>query len=67
MKAAKARRKCDRLIIFYELDTWPRDLNTDFTIKYYLFGSVKLTKNADPDKHACTGYGIGFNLRSEFS
>ena len=67
MKLLKARKKCDRLIIVYELDTWPRDLNTDFTLKYYLFGSVKLTKNADPDKHAYTGYGIGFNLRSEFS
>ena len=31
-----------------------------------LFGGVKLAKNADPDKYLCTGYGIGFDSRSEF-
>ena len=31
-----------------------------------MFGAVKLTKNADPDKHKYSGYGIGFDLRSEF-
>ena len=31
-----------------------------------LFGSVKLTKNADPDKCRCSGYGIRFNARSTF-
>ena len=29
--------------------------------------SVKLTKNAVPDKYKCNCYGIGFYLRSEFS
>ena len=38
------------LFIVHELDTWLRDLNTDFTSKNCFFGSVKLTKNADPDK-----------------
>ena len=32
-----------------------------------LFGPIKLTKNADPDKYIYTGYGIRFDLRSEFS
>ena len=31
-----------------------------------MFRYVKLTKNADPDKHIYTGYGIGFDLHSEF-
>ena len=31
-----------------------------------MFGSVKLTKNADPDKYNYSGYGIGFDSRSEF-
>ena len=31
-----------------------------------LFGSVKLTKNADLDKYKYTGYGIAFYSRSEF-
>ena len=32
-----------------------------------LFGSVKLTKNADLDKYQYGGYCIGFDSRSEFS
>ena len=31
-----------------------------------LFGSVKLTKNTDPDKYKYTGYDIGCDFRSEF-
>ena len=54
------------LFIAYELDRWSRDLNTDFTLKRCLFVAVKLTKNADPDKHKYRRYGIGFDLRSEF-
>ena len=52
--------------IVYKLDTGSRDLNTDFTLKDCLFGDVKLAKNNDQDKYVYTGYGIGFNLRSEF-
>ena len=33
----------------------------------YLFRSVRLTKNADPDKYKYSSYGIGFDFRSEFS
>ena len=55
------------LFVVYELDRWSRDLNTDFTPKDCLFGAVKLTKNADPDKYNYSGYGIGFDLRLEFS
>ena len=32
-----------------------------------LFGSVKLTKNADPDKYKYSGCSIGFDSRSQFS
>ena len=28
---------------------------------------MKLTKNADPDKYGCNGYGIGLDARSQFS
>ena len=38
------------LSISYQLDTWSRDLNTDFTLRNCLFGVVKLTKNADSCK-----------------
>ena len=53
--------------IVYELDTRLRDLNSDFTLMDCLFGGVKLAKNADLDKYVCSGYGIGFDSRSEFS
>ena len=39
------------IYISYILNQWPRDLNTDFTLGNCLFGPVKLTKNADPDKY----------------
>ena len=32
-----------------------------------MFGSVKLTKNPDIDKHKYSGYGIGFDRKGEFS
>ena len=44
-----------------------RNLNTDFTLGNCLFGSVKLTKNADLDKYKYCGYGIRFDSRSKFS
>ena len=46
---------------------WSKDLNTDFTLDNCLFGAVKLTKNADPDKYVYSGYSIGFDSRSQFS
>ena len=55
------------LFIIYELDRLSRDLNIDYPLKDCLFGAVKLTKDADPDKYKYSGYGIGFDLRSEFS
>ena len=38
------------LYISYTLGPQLRNLNTDFTLGNCLFGSVKLTKNADLDK-----------------
>ena len=46
--------------------TWVRNLSKDFTLNNCLFGSVKLTKNADPDKYKYSGCSIGFDSRSEF-
>ena len=48
-----------------ELNKW--DLNTDFILGNCLFGAVKLAKNADTDKYKYSGYGIGFDSRSQFS
>ena len=38
----------------------------NITFNNCLFGSVKLTKNADPDKYKYNGYSIGFNCGSEY-
>ena len=52
--------------IAYKLDSWPRDLDSDFTFKSCLFRGMKLSKNADPDKYVYSGYGIGFDTRIDF-
>ena len=52
--------------IYYTLGPQLGNSNTDFTLGNCLFGSVKLTKNADPDKYKYAGYSIGFDSRSEF-
>ena len=53
--------------ISYTLDKWSKDLDTDFTLSNCLFGAVKLTKNADPEKYEYSGYGIGFDSCSKLS
>ena len=55
------------LYIVYELNIWSQDLNAEFTLKDCLFGTVKLTKNVNPNKYSYSGYGIGFDCRSRFS
>ena len=55
------------LYIFYTLNPWLTNLNTDFTLKNCLFGSVKLNKNANPYKYKFSDYGLGFDSGSEFS
>ena len=55
------------LFIVYKWYTWPRDLSSGFTLEDSLFEGVTLAKNADPDTYVYPGYGIKFDLRSEFS
>ena len=52
------------IFIVYDFDTWPRDINTDFTFKNCFFGSVKLTKNAEPNNYKYSSQGIGCDSRS---
>ena len=54
------------IFIVYELNTWSRDLNTEFTLKKCLFASVKLTKNADTDKYKYSSNSVGFDSQSAF-
>ena len=62
-----APNKVVNLHISYILSPWLRNLKTGFTLNNCLFGSVNVTKNADLDKYMYSGYGIGFDSRSEFS
>ena len=43
-------KKVVNLYIPYALDKRSKYLDTDFTLGNCLFGAVKLTRNADPDK-----------------
>ena len=54
------------LFIAYELDRWSKDLNANFTLNDGLFGAVKITQNAHPDKYSYSGQGIGFHSCSVF-
>ena len=57
--------KAVNIYIAYELGA-SSSRNNDPTLKKSLFGAVTLTKNADIDKYAYSGYGIGFDGRSSF-
>ena len=43
-----------------------KKLKYRFCVKNCLFGSVRLTKNAEVHKYKYSGYGIGFNSCSKF-
>ena len=43
------------LHIVYELNTSQRNSNTNFTLKSCIFGTVKLTRNADKSKFTYNG------------
>ena len=47
--------------IVYEINLWPLNLNSKFSLLNLLFDAVKLTKNVDPDNYFYSEYGIGFD------
>ena len=55
------------LHITFEIKIWPFYFVKGFTLQNFLFGAVKLTKNADPDKCSYSGYAISFDVRRTFS
>ena len=59
-------KKVVNLYISYTLGPQLRNLSTDLTLGNYLFGSVKLTKNANLEKHKYSGCDVTFDSRSEF-
>ena len=58
-------RNVVNIYIVYEITSDYKDINYP-TLENCLFGSIKLTKNADIDKYGCFGYGIGFDRQSSF-
>ena len=58
--------KIVNIYIVYELAA-SSSHDSDPTIKNCLFGAVTLTKKADIEKYKYSGYGIGFDRRSNFS
>ena len=59
-------RNVVNIYIVYEITSDYKDINYP-TFENCLFGSAKLTKNADIDKYGYFGYGIGFDRQSSFS
>ena len=51
--------------IVYRLS--PRINSSSIVLENYLFGKIKMTKNADTDKYKYQGHGIGFDLSGIFS
>ena len=58
--------KIVNIYIVYELGASSCNIN-DPILKNCLFAAVTLTKNANIDKYGCSGYGIGFDRRSNFT
>ena len=56
-------KKVINIYVPYTINPWLSNLNEDFKLNNCLRGSVKLTKNADPDKYKYSGCGIGFDSR----
>ena len=54
-------RNVANIYIVYEITSDNKDINYP-TLENCLFGSVKLTKNADIDKYRYYGYGIGVDM-----
>ena len=53
------------ICIIYRLT--PDTKDSSVTLQNFLFGAVKLTKNADIVKYKYSGYGIGFDSRGSFT
>lgn len=48
------------------INLWSYKKNEDLTLRAFLFGGVKLPKNANYGKYKYSGYGIWFDARGSF-
>ena len=51
----------------FEIRLWDCGYDDYTTLYNFLFGAVKLVKNADIDECKCSGHGIGFDRHGTFS
>ena len=58
-------KKVKILNISYTLIPQLKTFNTNFTLSNWLFGSIKLSKNADLKKYKYTGYGIRLDFHEK--
>ena len=54
------------MYITFEINLWSFYVFDGFTLANSLFGAVRLTKNAYPDKYFYSGYGISFDVSGTF-
>lgn len=52
--------------MFIEINLWTNYVGADFPFGNSLFGAVRLTKNADPNKYYYSGYGIDLIRKENF-
>ena len=45
------------IYFIHEINLWAYTQGVDFTLRNFLFGVLKLTKNADFEKYKYSGYG----------
>ena len=57
--------KIVNVYIVYDLDHWPKNFLTNFTLENCLFKVTNIVKNSDKEKYVYSGYGIAFNGKSE--
>ena len=55
------------IYIVCDIKLWSNIQSVDFALGNSLFGAVKLTKNADPDKYKYSGFCIRFDACGSFS
>ena len=55
------------IYIVYEINLWLYIVGQDFALRNFLFGAIKLTKNADFGKYKYSEYSIGFHANRSFS
>ena len=60
-------RTITKVYIVYEINLWPRNLDSMFTLRNSLLGGVELTKNDNFDNYSYSGYGIRLDPCGFFS